>query len=118
MHIRTFALDDEYFYFTTDQGDIRRLRQNDDSPSEHIASIDYTLRSTLGLSVIGDWLHIAVAAAGANGAFDFHRTKKCGGRARLVARDAMVQNPEMVSAGGAIYFSGGSVLKRFAPTQP
>jgi hypothetical protein len=116
--IRTFALDDEYIYLLSDRLEVVRLKMADDSPAERVTSIETEVRYPRGISVIGDYLYMAVASAINQPSVDIYRAKKCGGRARLVAHDPYMLNNEVAAAGGAFYFSGGNSLKRFVPTAP
>lgn len=115
--IRTFALDDEYIYLASEQGEVLRVKKNDASPPEVVTKIDAEITFPRGIVVVGDYLYLALGNAGPGATTVFYRVKKCGGRARLVARGSM-PDYGLVAVEGSIYYSNGNELRRFVPSKP
>lgn len=112
--VRNFTLDAEYIYLASATGEVVRVAKTGASPFEPVTTISAEKTFPRGIAVVGDYLYVAVGGAVTYGPVEIYRAKKCGGRARLVARD-VTQGNEMFAAGNAIYYSGGIRLRGFVP---
>jgi hypothetical protein len=115
MRISTFTLDADYVYLASETGDILRLRKSDASPPERVTTIVAENRRPRGITLVGDYLYVAVSDGTTYG-IQIYRAKKCGGRARLVAR-GNVTYPALVVGGKDVYFAFAETLYRYETTK-
>lgn len=112
------AVDATHLYFATSSGEIHRLRRDGTADAELVTRIDLVNHNPRSLSVVGDYVYVAVAddQSTFNGQFELYRAKKCGGRARLIAHDYMV-GTQVFPFGDWFYFGGGGQISRIAITK-
>lgn len=117
--IRSMALDVEYIYLASTTGDVVRLRKDDTSAPERLATIDVAERYPRAMTVVGNYVYVAVGSEGTpfNGGFSLYRIKKCGGRTRKIGSGYML-GASLFAAGAYLYYGDIGQLKRFSIGEP
>jgi hypothetical protein len=116
--VSTFAVHEDHVYFGTTNGEVWRLAKTGGVP-QLVTTIDTVDHHPRRLAFAGDYVFVAIGGSvptPSNGPARFYRAKKCGGRARPLARDYMYGD-EMTIVGDHLYFGRVNELTRLEITK-
>lgn len=107
----SLATDGAYVYLGNDRGEVSRVATALDNAPEIVTRVGDPSRVVRAVAVDESFVYFATGTATSNGPVDVFRAKKCGGRARLIAKSYMFGD-DIVAAGRYLYLSGASALAR------